>query len=98
MKDLSGLITDLRQLAEQARETADQLERLQDLQDVEMRWTMSVEEAATALGLNVSTVHEYTQQRLIPVVRVGKRKLIPRTALMNWLEAAAEQSRRGQAG
>lgn len=98
MKDLTGLITELRQLSDQAKDAADQLERLQSLQDVELKWTMSVEEVATALGVNVSTVYEYTRQRLIPVVRVGKRKLIPRTALMNWLETASEQSRRGLTG
>lgn len=97
MKDLSGLIGDLRQLSEQAKETADQLERIQSLQDVEMKWTLSVEEVATALGVNTSTVYEYARQRLIPHVRVGKRLIIPRTALMNWLEGASEQTRRSQA-
>jgi len=98
MKDLSGLIVDLRELSDQARDTADQLERLQGLQDTELKWTMSVEEVATALGVNTSTVYEYARQRLIPHVRVGKRLIIPRAALMNWLDSASEQTRRSQAG
>lgn len=97
MKDLPQFISQLRLLSEQARETADQLERVQNMQDTDLRLTLTVEETATALGVNPSTVYDYARQRQIPHVRIGKRLIIPRTALMDWLNGAAEQTRRGQA-
>lgn len=97
MRDLPQLISQLRLLSEQARETADQLERVQSMQDTDLRLTLTVEEAAHALGVNPSTVYDYARQRQIPHVRIGKRLIIPRTALMDWLNGAAEQTRRGQA-
>lgn len=97
MKDLPQIISQLRQLSDQAKDTADQLERVQALQDTDLRLTLTVEETATALGVNPSTVYDYARQRQIPHVRIGKRLIIPRAALMDWLDSAAEQARRGQA-
>lgn len=48
MKDLQQIISQLRVLSEQARETADQLERVQSMQDVDLRLTLTVEEAAAS--------------------------------------------------
>jgi excisionase family DNA binding protein len=93
MKDLSGLIADLKALALNAHEAAEALERLQTAQHTDVRWTMTVEEAADALDINVSTVYEYVKQRQFPHVKVGKRILIPRLAILRWLETAAEQAR-----
>jgi len=97
MKDLQQLISQLRLLSEQARETADQLERVQSMQDVDLRLTLTVEEAATALGVNPSTVYDYARQNQIPHVRIGKRLIISRAALMNWLNGATAQPGRDQA-
>lgn len=85
MKDLANIITELRELAAQANETADALERLQALKTTDLKWTLNVAEAAKVLGVNESTVYEYVRQGEIPSVRLGAKILIPRLALLDWL-------------
>lgn len=54
------------------------------------RLAYSVPEAAALLGVSSDTVYEMIRQRRIPSVRLGRRILIPRPALVRWLESAAE--------
>lgn len=92
MKELYNMISELRMLAVSATEAASALERLQAAQDTDVRWTMTVEEAAAALGINDSTVYEYVRQRQFPHIKVGKRIVIPRLAILRWLEGAVTQT------
>jgi excisionase family DNA binding protein len=50
--------------------------------------TMSVEEAASALGLSRSLTYQAVQSGEIPSVRVGRRILISRLALDQMLSGA----------
>lgn len=50
---------------------------------------LSVRETAKLLGLDKDTVYEMVRQNKIPHIRAGHRILIPRAALLNWLEQAA---------
>lgn len=43
--------------------------------------TMTVEEAAKALGISRGLAYDLARQRKIPVIRLGKRLLVPRKAL-----------------
>jgi len=92
VKELINMISELRTLAVSATEAATALERLQVAQDTDVRWTMTVEEAAAALGINASTVYEYVRQRQFPHIKVGKRIVIPRLAILRWLEGAVTQT------
>lgn len=54
------------------------------------RLTMTVEEAAQALGLSRSFAYEAVNNGEIPSIRIGRRVLIPKVALDRLLEAAGE--------
>ncbi|MBS3885584.1 MAG: helix-turn-helix domain-containing protein [Dethiobacter sp.] len=86
MKDLTGLITDLRTLAVQATEAAEALERLKAVQNLNIKWSLTVEELAIALGVTEETVYEYARQGVIPSRRLGRRYIFSRSAIMQWLE------------
>lgn len=85
-QELKTLTQELRQLALQANATADALERMERFENAEIKWTLSVEEAAVVLDVNVNTVYEYCRQGMIPNRRLGKRVVIPRPALLKWLD------------
>ncbi len=46
-------------------------------------------EVAEILNIGLNKVYELLIQKQIPHVRVGRRYLIPKRALENWLEKAA---------
>lgn len=57
--------------------------------------TMTVEEAAKALGISRGLAYDLARQRKIPIIRLGKRMIIPRKALEdmlsgNWQPAKKE--------
>lgn len=49
------------------------------------RMTMNVHELAQALGISLPKAYELTKQDGFPVIRVGKRLIIPIDALQAWL-------------
>jgi excisionase family DNA binding protein len=53
--------------------------------------TVSVDEAAQLLGINRVTVYRLARQKDFPAVFVGRRILIPKRGLEEWLE---QESRR----
>ncbi len=48
--------------------------------------TLTVEEAATLLGVGRVTVYEAIRRGEMPAIRLGKRILVPRAALQRMLE------------
>jgi excisionase family DNA binding protein len=52
------------------------------------RLTLTVEEAATALGISRAFAYEAVARGEIPCIRIGKRILIPKIALEKMLEGA----------
>ena len=52
---------------------------------------LSYAEAADALALSARTVEELVKLGQLPVVRVGRRVLLPVSALQTWLDKATEQ-------
>ena len=54
----------------------------------EQRLTMSVEEAAIALGISRTFAYEAVARGEIPCIRIGRRILIPKVALQRLLEGA----------
>ncbi|WP_066639194.1 helix-turn-helix domain-containing protein [Desulfolucanica intricata] len=50
---------------------------------------MTVELTAQVLGLNKGTVYEMIRQKRIPAVKVGRRLLVPRDALLDWITKEA---------
>jgi excisionase family DNA binding protein len=55
------------------------------------RLALSKAEAAAALGVSVDFLEDHILGEL-PVVRVGRRRLIPITELERWLEAHAARA------
>lgn len=53
------------------------------------RQTLTVEEAAKALGIGRNTAYEGVRTGTIPVVRIGRRMLVPRSALQKMLGEAS---------
>ena len=57
------------------------------------RLTLTVEEAATLLGISRAFAYEAVGRGEVPSIRIGRRILVPKVALQRLL--AAEQSERG---
>ena len=55
----------------------------------ENRLTLTVDEAAQALGLSRNSCYQAVDTGAIPSIRIGKRILIPRFALERLLNGAA---------
>lgn len=51
------------------------------------RLTMTISEAGKALGISRSLAYEAASRGEIPVIKVGKRILVPRTALEKMLQS-----------
>ena len=54
--------------------------------DIGERLCVSVPEAAKMIGISRNFAYELVNQKQLPVIRFGKRKLIPRVALEKRLE------------
>ena len=52
----------------------------------------SVEEAATALGIDRSLAFDLVRRGELPTLRLGRRRVIPRHLLQNWLESRTSAS------
>jgi excisionase family DNA binding protein len=54
--------------------------------------TLTVEEAAAALGVSRGLAYEAVRLGQIPSIKIGRRLLVPRAALSAMLESAARPS------
>jgi excisionase family DNA binding protein len=57
------------------------------------RETMTADEVATLLGLDRKTVYDYANLGEIPHIRLGRKLLFSRRALMAWLSSCEVASR-----
>lgn len=55
----------------------------------EQRLTLTVPEVARLLGLGRNQTYALARAGRLPVIRLGKRLLVPRAALERWLEEQA---------
>jgi excisionase family DNA binding protein len=60
------------------------------------RLTLTVEEAALALGISRASAYEAVRVGEIPSIRIGKRILVPKSALDRMLEHAGEPDEKDQ--
>jgi excisionase family DNA binding protein len=58
---------------------------------IEKRLCITVQEAAEMLGISRNFAYELVKQGQIPVIKFGKRLLIPRAALEKMLEKGGMQ-------
>jgi excisionase family DNA binding protein len=58
--------------------------------DLENRLCIKVTEAAKMLGISRNFAYELVKQKKLPVVKFGKRLLIPRVALEKMLEKVSD--------
>ena len=58
------------------------------------RMTVTVEEAATILGVGRNKAYEAARSGEIPTIRIGKRLLVPRAALNNSSQLEPNRSAR----
>ena len=52
--------------------------------------TLNTREAAEVLRISKSKVYELAQSESFPAIRIGKRVVIPRDKLIQWMNAQAE--------
>jgi len=57
---------------------------------IDRRLCITVPEAAGLLGISRNFAYELVKQRQLPVIRFGKRLLIPRVALEKMLERGVQ--------
>lgn len=60
------------------------------LDDIEARLTLSVEEAASVLGLGRTAAYEAARRGEIPCRKLGRRVIVPVPALLEWLGASMQ--------
>jgi excisionase family DNA binding protein len=48
---------------------------------------ISIEEAASYLGIKKSTLYKYTCSRKVPFIRIGTRVLFSKELLENWIKS-----------
>jgi excisionase family DNA binding protein len=53
------------------------------------RQTLKIEEAAKILGISRNTAYEAVKSGQVPIIKIGRRLLVPRAALERMLETAA---------
>ena len=58
----------------------------------ELPLTIKAHEAAAVLRISKSKVYELARTESFPAVRIGKRVVIPRDKLIEWMNAQAEVS------
>ena len=56
----------------------------------ELPLTLNAREAAEVLRISKSKVYELAQSESFPAIRIGKRVVIPRDKLIQWMNAQAE--------
>ena len=56
----------------------------------ELPLTLNAHEAAAVLRISKSKVYELAQSESFPSIRIGKRVVIPRDKLIQWINAQAE--------
>ena len=54
--------------------------------------TLTVDDVANILGISRGLAYESARRGDFPVIRLGKRLLIPRVAFERWLSSAGQQS------
>ncbi|RTL63699.1 MAG: DNA-binding protein [Hyphomicrobiales bacterium] len=64
------------------------MEKVKQLADKARRLTMTVPEAAEVLGIGRAAAYEAARSGQLPIIRVGKRVLVPVAALERMLSAA----------
>jgi excisionase family DNA binding protein len=74
------------------RDPQRQMEKANAIRDAERapsitRRTYSVEEAAVILGLSRASAYNYAKSGILPVIRLGKRLIVPAAALERMLTA-----------
>jgi excisionase family DNA binding protein len=66
---------------------------------LDTKLTLNVDEAAKLLGLNWVTVYKLAKRDDFPAVQVGRRVLIPKKGLEQWLEKESlKEKDRGRYG
>lgn len=55
---------------------------------------LRVEEAAEYLGVARSTLHDQVVRGVVPSLKVGTRRLIPKAALDQWVAEQVDKNRR----
>ncbi len=58
----------------------------------ELPLTLNAREAAEVLRISKSKVYELAQSESFPAIRIGKRVVIPRDKLIQWMNNQAEVS------
>ena len=58
----------------------------------ELPLTLKVHEVAAVLRISKSKVYELAQSESFPAIRIGKRVVIPRDKLIQWMNSQAEVS------
>ena len=58
----------------------------------ELPLTLKAHEAAAVLRISKSKVYELAQSESFPAIRIGKRVVIPRDKLIQWMKAQVEVS------
>lgn len=62
---------------------------------MENKITLNMNEAAQLVGVSVPVMRELAQRPDFPSIRVGKRWVIPRNLLIEWLETEARKAQKG---
>lgn len=72
-------------------QASEELESERLILAIEQRGALHLDEAAAYLGLGRSSMYELVRQGHVPSFKVGRRLLIPRQMLDDWMEEHARE-------
>ncbi|MCK8817174.1 helix-turn-helix domain-containing protein [Natroniella sulfidigena] len=82
----------LEEVLEELKEINQKMEQLATLDQSKETKMLNVDEAAQFLKLSTTKVYELMRQREIPFVKAGRRKLIPKQMLLEWIDQNAQDN------
>lgn len=93
------IATILRNYSDSLNRLADELERIQmatpsinpDIEANPQRMSLTVKETAELLGVSTNTVYQLIRRDDFPSLRLGKKVLVNRKELQNWLDKQSEE-------
>lgn len=63
---------------------------MRDPSEFSDRLNLKVSEAAHALGVSPRKVRKLIARRELPIMRIGRRVLLPRDAILEWIRSRTE--------
>ncbi len=84
----------MEEVLEELRVISEKLDSLSNRGGKKQATMLNVEETAQFLKISTTKVYELMKQKEIPFIKAGRRKLVPKNRLLDWINQNAEDNQR----